>query len=138
MASPMTLFNSMTTDKQKSATNSDVILTPLLSVDNYRIRRYLGPIQLYFVKDSSLAAVGASSKGSLDGFMKVFANEVNTAVKAQVKALGGNALLCYAQDSMNCDGKMFRNQAYHIMSVKGDAVLLEFIEGSAPAVVDGL
>ncbi len=83
------------------------------------------------MKDCSLSTVASASKDSatrLDQFYSVFINEVNTALKAQVKALGGNALLSYSQDSANCDGKMVKNQSYHIMGVKGDAVILESIE----------
>ncbi len=84
-----------------------------------RIKRYLGPIQLYFVKDSPLER---TKETSLDKFIYSFTSEANAAARAHVRALGGNGLVSYSVDMAECGGKLYRN---HIICVKGDAVLLE-------------
>ncbi len=75
-----------------------------------RVKRYLGPIQLHFIKDSwsvrgegeALFAVvqhvltdSYTLTGMLGTFFYVFISEANAVARAQVAALGGNALLCH-------------------------------------------
>jgi len=67
----------------------------------------------------------------LEHFFFVLLSEANAIARAQVKALGGNALLCHhttLQDSSS-RGKITKSgQSYNMLSIQGDAVLLEFDE----------
>ncbi len=57
----------------------------------YRVKRYLGPIQLHFIKD----AWTVRNEASLGSFFYLLLSEVNAIARSHVASLGGNALLCY-------------------------------------------
>ena len=102
-----------------------VLLTPLSTVPGARVKRYLGPIHLHFVKDSW----AERGEGALEPFFFMLISQAQAVTRAQVAALGGNALLCHKLVPQESGGKMYRNQVYNIMSVSGDAVFLEPEEG---------
>ena len=58
----------------------------------HSVKRYLGPVQLHFIKDSIGNREGS---GSPDSFFASLIFEANSVAKAHVTALGGNALLCH-------------------------------------------
>jgi len=58
-----------------------------------------------------------------------FISESNAIAKAQVIALGGNALICHSISSQDCGG-VYRNQGYSIVSIAGDAVVIEADEAT--------
>lgn len=91
-----------------SPPSSKVILTTLPYVPGYRVKRYLGPLQLHFIKESwAVRGEGTYLSteiaygylylliGLLGTFLYVFLSEIDAAARAQVAALGGNALLCH-------------------------------------------
>lgn len=108
-----------------------------------RILRYLGPLQLHFIKESwSVAGEGLCHisiytmnflcllsfgpiAGKLDSFIHNFLSEVDATARAQVVALGGNALLCHRVVPVESGSRTSRNQAYSMLSVYGDVVLIE-------------
>ena len=55
------------------------------------MKRYLGPVQLHFIKDFW----AVRGEGTLGSFFYLFMSEVNAAARTHVAALGGNALLCH-------------------------------------------
>ena len=62
--------------------------------------------------------------GGLGMFFQLFLTEANAICRAHVKALGGNALLMYRLTPRESNS-MSRNQVYNMISVSGDAVLME-------------
>jgi len=82
--------------------------------------RYLGPVQLHFIKESW------NVKG--DGDPGVHActliNEVNTCAKNHVMSIGGNALLSYKLQAQESGGRAYRNQTYTIYTLTGDVALV--------------
>ena len=100
-----------------------VLLTPLNGVPGARVQRYLGPIHLHFVKDSW--AERGEGGGALEPFFFMLISQAQAVTRAQVASLGGNALLCYRMVPQESGGKVYRNQVYNILSISGDAVLLE-------------
>ena len=98
-----------------------VLLTPLSQVSGSTIERYLGPVQLLFIKDSWTGRL----EGSFETFLYSLIAEANAVSRAHVAALGGNALLCHRLVPQESGGRTYRNMTYHMFSVTGDAVLLE-------------
>jgi hypothetical protein len=101
--------------------NGHVLLTPLSEVPSARVKRYLGPVHLHFVKDSW----AERGEGSLEPFFFLLISQAQAVARAQVASLGGNALLCYRMVSQESGGKVSRNQNYTILSISGDCVLLD-------------
>jgi hypothetical protein len=82
-------------------------------------------VQLHFIKDSW--SVKGGEGGMLGSFFFAFISEANAVARAQVSALGGNALLCHRLVPQESGGRVARNnQAYNMLSITGDAVLVEF------------
>jgi len=98
-----------------------VLLTPLSEVPGARVKRYLGPVHLHFVKDSW----AERGEGSLEPFFFLLISQAQAVARAQVASLGGNALLCYRMVSQESGGKVSRNQNYTILSISGDCVFLD-------------
>jgi hypothetical protein len=86
------------------------------------VKRYLGPIQLHFIKDFW----AMRGEGSLSSLFSLLLSEVNAAARNHVDALGGNALLCHRLVPQEAGGKVARGQGYTMFSISGDVVLLEF------------
>lgn len=87
----------------------------------FRIKKYLGPIQLHLVKD----AWTIRGDGTLGSYFNLLLSEVNSMARAHVTALGGNALLAYKVSPLESGSKAARTQGYTMFSISGDAVLLE-------------
>lgn len=106
------------TRSSSSSLPSYVILTTLHCVPGHRIVRYLGHIQLHFVKDS------LSNRGeiTMNAFHHVFIAEVNCSIRAHVEALKGNALINYKISPLESGGRAYRSQAYNMLTLSGDAV----------------
>ena len=99
-----------------------VVLTPLDSVPGGKVKRYLGPVQLHFMKDSW----SVRGEATTESFYYRFVSEVNACARAHVAALGGNALLCHAIVPQESGGRAYRSHTYTLMSVIGDAVLVDY------------
>jgi hypothetical protein len=128
-------WNELVVQKKFTGLLNQVLLTPRSDIPGTRIKRYLGPVQLHFIKD----AWTVRGEGQLGSFFHLLLSEVNAVARAHVAALGGNALLCHNLVPQEAGGKASRNQGYTMFSVTGDAVLLEFFvplnlpSGTAPA-----
>ena len=87
---------------------------------------------MHFIKD----AWTVRSEGMLGSFFYLLLSEVNAIARAQVAALGGNALLCHRLVPQEAGGRSSRNQGFTMFSVSGDAVLLEFAVDYIPQTPD--
>ena len=95
-----------------------LIITPLSFVPHKSIKKYVGRISLHFIRESW-------SVTDLGEFYHNFFVQVYDCCRAQVAANGGNALLSFRINPHESGGKLFRNQIYSLVSVSGDAVILE-------------
>lgn len=100
---------------------TQIKLSSLCYIPGTKIVRYLGPLQLHFIKESWTVR----GEGSLGTFLYLFLSEVDSATRAQVSSLGGNALLCHRIVPVESGSGVSRNQAYNMVSVYGDVVLTE-------------
>ena len=82
------------------------------------VKKYVGRISLHFIRESW-------SVTDLGEFYHNFFVQVYDCCRAQVAANGGNALLSFRINPHESGGKLFRNQIYSLVSVSGDAVILE-------------
>jgi len=105
-----------------SAAESAVRLSSLQSIPGASIVKYLGPLQLHFIKDSW----NVRGEGAQAAFFYNFISEANAVARSHVAALGGNALLMHRVVPQESGGRLSRNQVYNMFSVTGDAVLLHF------------
>jgi hypothetical protein len=62
----------------------------------------------------------------MESFYYSFITEINACARAQVAALGGNGLLCHTIVPQESGGRHQRNNTYSMISVVGDAVLVEY------------
>eukprot|EP01102_Stenamoeba_stenopodia_P015331 TRINITY_DN5210_c1_g1_i2.p1 TRINITY_DN5210_c1_g1~~TRINITY_DN5210_c1_g1_i2.p1 ORF type:complete len:983 (-),score=198.93 TRINITY_DN5210_c1_g1_i2:102-3050(-) len=92
-----------------------VTLTPLSFVPDSTTEYYYGRINLHFIQEVSLS-------GDLDmgAFLHRFISAVNASARANVEALGGNALLGYRFEEFIITKN--QNQGYALASMSGDAV----------------
>jgi hypothetical protein len=110
-----------------------VFLTPLPSVPGAVVTKYLGPIHLHFVKDSENTRAVGREEGATEQFFFLFLSEASAVARAQVEALGGNALLGYKilmQEGGRGSSSSSGNRAgtsglYNMVTISGDAVTLE-------------
>ena len=85
-----------------------------------RVVRYLGPLQLHFVKESW----SIKGEGDAGAYMYHFMSEVLLCAKNHVHALGGNALISYHLASQDSGGRAYRNQTYTMFTLTGDVALV--------------
>ncbi|KAF0717750.1 Aste57867_2119 [Aphanomyces stellatus] len=113
-------FSAATAAASSSAAREWIELTPLSYVPGAKIQRYLGRISLHFIKESWTVR----ECGGLGAFFHLFLSEAIAVVRAHVRALGGNAMLCFRLVPIE-SSQLYRNQVYNMISVTGDAVWLE-------------
>ena len=107
---------------------NSVLLSSLPYVAGMYVKRYLGPIHLHFVKDSEQTKLPLGERIAVDESLYNFFSEVNAITRAQVQALGGNALLCHKvlpQEGGKGSNSSRGGGAYNMLSISGDAVILE-------------
>ena len=96
-------------------------LTPLAYVPGCRIRRYLGQINLHFIRESWLVKEG----GGLGAFYHECLMHAQSMCRAHIVAQGGNALTSFRLKPHESGGKIYRNQVYCLLSVTGDMCVVE-------------
>uniref|UniRef100_A0A8C9VUG6 C2 calcium dependent domain containing 5 n=1 Tax=Scleropages formosus TaxID=113540 RepID=A0A8C9VUG6_SCLFO len=97
-----------------------VKMTPLSFIPNTRIIKYLGIINMFFIRETS----SLREEGGVSGFLHGFITEVFAMVRAHVAALGGNAVLSYQMKECVFMENPNKNQAQCLINVSGDAVIL--------------
>ena len=86
-------------------------------------------MEKHFVKDSEVTRAVSKEEGVTEQFFHTFLFEAGVMARAQVRALGGNALLSYRID-MQEGGRSNSNRGngsgiYNMITISGDAVLLD-------------
>ncbi|XP_077991770.1 C2 domain-containing protein 5-like isoform X2 [Glandiceps talaboti] len=95
-----------------------VEITPLCYVPGASVDRYLGNINLYFIREST----SVRETGGVSGFLHSFVSEVQAMVRSHVLALGGNAIVAYDMIECVLSENPHKNQCQCLINVTGDAV----------------
>ncbi|XP_055011280.1 C2 domain-containing protein 5 isoform X4 [Boleophthalmus pectinirostris] len=96
-----------------------VKMTPLAFLPGTRIIKYLGIINMFFIRETT----SLREEGGVSGFLHSFIAEVFAMVRAHVAALGGNAVVSYSMKECMLMENPNKNQAQCLMNVSGDAVI---------------
>ncbi|XP_034032481.1 C2 domain-containing protein 5 isoform X2 [Thalassophryne amazonica] len=96
-----------------------VKMTPLSFLPGTRIIKYLGIINMFFIRETS----SLREEGGVSGFLHTFIAEVFAMVRAHVAALGGNAVVSYNMKECVFMENPNKNQAQCLINVSGDAVI---------------
>lgn len=108
------------TGRERLFAPSYVFLTPLTSITGYRVKRYCGLVVLHFIRETW----HLEEQASMNNYSHKFLLEVLSVAKAHVRCIGGNALLSVRilpQETAEEDV----NQAYSMITISGDAALME-------------
>ncbi|KAM6960597.1 C2 domain-containing protein 5 [Aplochiton taeniatus] len=96
-----------------------VRMTPLSFLPGTRIIKYLGIINMFFIRETT----SLREEGGVSGFLHTFIAEVFAMVRAHVAALGGNAVVSYNMKECVFMENPNKNQAQCLINVSGDAVI---------------
>ncbi|XP_069484558.1 C2 domain-containing protein 5 isoform X7 [Ambystoma mexicanum] len=105
-----------------TCTNSTVPvvkMTPLSFLPGAKITKYLGIINMFFIRETT----SLREEGGVSGFLHAFICEVFAMVRAHVAALGGNAVVSYIMRQCVFNENANKNQAQCLINVSGDAVI---------------
>ncbi|EDO47590.1 predicted protein [Nematostella vectensis] len=103
-----------------------VEVTPMSYLPNAQIERYLGNVNLFFIRES----LSIREDGGLNVFMQVFLAEAQAILRAHVKALGGNALVSYQLNEIVLLDNPHKHQGQCLLNVCGDAVEVSYEDDS--------
>ncbi|XP_017903890.1 PREDICTED: C2 domain-containing protein 5 isoform X4 [Capra hircus] len=112
-----------------------VKMTPLSFIPGAKITKYLGIINMFFIRETT----SLREEGGVSGFLHAFIAEVFAMVRAHVAALGGNAVVSYIMKQCVFMENPNKNQAQCLINVSGDAVVfvreseLEMVSTQQPA-----
>ncbi|XP_053356268.1 C2 domain-containing protein 5 isoform X7 [Clarias gariepinus] len=98
---------------------SVVKMTPLSFIPGTKIIKYLGIINMFFIRETT----SLREEGGVSGFLHSFIAEVFAMVRAHVAALGGNAVVSYNMKECVFMENPNKNQAQCLINVSGDAVI---------------
>ncbi|XP_060240441.1 C2 domain-containing protein 5 isoform X27 [Meriones unguiculatus] len=118
-----------------SSTVGVVKMTPLSFIPGAKITKYLGIINMFFIRETT----SLREEGGVSGFLHAFIAEVFAMVRAHVAALGGNAVVSYIMKQCVFMENPSKNQAQCLINVSGDAVVfvresdLEVVSTQQPA-----
>nr|XP_049579989.1 C2 domain-containing protein 5 isoform X13 [Syngnathus scovelli] len=96
-----------------------VKMTPLSFLPSMRVVKYLGIINMFFIRETT----SLREEGGVSGFLHSFIAEVFAMVRAHVAALGGNAVMSYSMKECVLMENPNKNQAQCLINVSGDAVI---------------
>ncbi|XP_061534191.1 C2 domain-containing protein 5 isoform X1 [Phycodurus eques] len=96
-----------------------VKMTPLSFLPATRVVKYLGIINMFFIRETT----SLREEGGVSGFLHSFIAEVFAMVRAHVAALGGNAVVSYSMKECVLMENPNKNQAQCLINVSGDAVI---------------
>ncbi|KAM6383353.1 C2 domain-containing protein 5 isoform 10-T10 [Alca torda] len=102
-----------------NSTVSVVKMTPLSFLPGAKITKYLGIINMFFIRETT----SLREEGGVSGFLHAFIAEVFAMVRAHVAALGGNAVVSYIMKQCVFMENPNKNQAQCLINVSGDAVI---------------
>ncbi|KAJ8245626.1 hypothetical protein GJAV_G00272760 [Gymnothorax javanicus] len=121
-ASPLPEGRSRSLRSTRSSSGSTVTvvkMTPLSFIPGTRIIKYLGIINMFFIRETT----SLREEGGVSGFLHAFIAEVFAMVRAHVAALGGNAVVSYSMKECVFMENPNKNQAQCLINVSGDAVI---------------
>ncbi|XP_051512072.1 C2 domain-containing protein 5 isoform X2 [Myxocyprinus asiaticus] len=121
-ASPLPEGRSRSLQSNRSYSGSSVTvvkMTPLSFIPGAKIIKYLGIINMFFIRETS----SLREEGGVSGFLHTFIAEVFAMVRAHVAALGGNAVVSYSMKECVFMENPNKNQAQSLINVSGDAVI---------------
>ncbi|XP_063968624.1 C2 domain-containing protein 5-like isoform X1 [Lytechinus pictus] len=104
----------------------EVLITPLAIIPGAIIDRYLGNLNVFFIRETT----SVRESGGVSGFMRSFIAEVKAIVRRHVAALGGNALVAYALIDCIMEESPHKNQCQCLIHVCGDAVHIQYEDSS--------
>uniref|UniRef100_A0A8C1X1Z7 C2 domain-containing protein 5 n=1 Tax=Cyprinus carpio TaxID=7962 RepID=A0A8C1X1Z7_CYPCA len=113
-ASPLPEGRSRSLRSNRSYSGSSVAvvkMTPLSFIPGAKIIKYLGIINMFFIRETS----SLREEGGVSGFLHM--------VRAHVAALGGNAVVSYSMKECVFMENPNKNQAQCLINVSGDAVI---------------
>ncbi|XP_058883083.1 C2 domain-containing protein 5-like isoform X7 [Acipenser ruthenus] len=96
-----------------------VKMTPLSFIPGAKIIKYVGIINMFFIRETT----SLREEGGVSGFLHAFIAEVFAMVRAHVAALGGNAVVSYIMKECVFMENPNKNQAQCLINVSGDAVI---------------
>ncbi|XP_075066874.1 C2 domain-containing protein 5 isoform X2 [Mixophyes fleayi] len=96
-----------------------VKMTPLSFIPGAKITKFLGIINMFFIRETT----SLREEGGVSGFLHAFICEVFAMVRAHVAALGGNAVVSYIMKQCVFMENPNKNQAQCLINVSGDAVI---------------
>ncbi|XP_078671238.1 C2 domain-containing protein 5-like isoform X6 [Branchiostoma floridae x Branchiostoma belcheri] len=97
-------------------------LSPLSYVPGGRVERYLGHVNMFFIREST----SVREHGGMNGVVHKFLLEVQAILRAHVSALGGNALLSHTVSQVVLLDNPNRNQGQCLLNVSGDAACVVY------------
>ncbi|XP_049639737.1 C2 domain-containing protein 5 isoform X3 [Suncus etruscus] len=112
-------FRSRSTPPCTNSTVGVVKMTPLSFIPGAKITKYLGIINMFFIRETT----SLREEGGVSGFLHAFIAEVFAMVRAHVAALGGNAVVSYIMKQCVFMENPNKNQAQCLINVSGDAVI---------------
>ncbi|XP_043736880.1 C2 domain-containing protein 5 isoform X17 [Cervus elaphus] len=128
-------FRNRSTPPCANSTVGVVKMTPLSFIPGAKITKYLGIINMFFIRETT----SLREEGGVSGFLHAFVAEVFAMVRAHVAALGGNAVVSYIMKQCVFMENPNKNQAQCLINVSGDAVVfvreseLEVVSTQQPA-----
>jgi hypothetical protein len=97
-----------------------VLMTPSPFITGWTVQKYLGRINVFLIREST----SIRESGGIGIFLDLFLLEANSIVRANVKAVGGNAILSYQLNKCVLIDHHYKNQAQCLLDISGDAVQL--------------
>lgn len=122
-------------DKQQRSVNdwAHIHVTPMSFVPGTQVIKYLGRVELHFIKESFIIR----EQGGMSSFTHRFLLEVCQIAKSHVHSLGGNCLLSYRIMNVIISEKESKNQGYCLVEVSGDVVFVAPVPTSHKQVLKG-
>ena len=105
---------------------SPIQISSLASLPNYRVEKYMGYINTFFIRETT----DLRQFGSTQGFVSCCLTEILTVLSARIANMGANALLNFSILYFDVYDNMHKNQAQALLNVRGDIVKLTW--SSAP------
>jgi len=98
----------------------EVQFSPLSFIPNHTVVRYLGRINLHFIRESWAVREG----GGLGQFFHLFLSEAKAIARAHVAALRGNSILNFQITPRESTGKALKS-VYNMISLSGDVAVVQ-------------
>ncbi|XP_063712159.1 C2 domain-containing protein 5-like [Symsagittifera roscoffensis] len=105
---------------------SPIQISSLASLPNYRVEKYMGYINTFFIRETT----DLRQFGSTQGFVSCCLTEILTVLSARIANMSANALLNFSILYFDVYDNMHKNQAQALLNVRGDIVKLTW--SSAP------